>query len=78
MLSYRQYDRNPAANPNLTAGDDDGHDAGFAKQVAVGIVPEHGPEQTSLKSLDLPARIAQTADLDHGVGAKANPRSRWR
>ena len=77
LFSFRQRDRNCVPNPNLTARDDDRHDPGLADQVAVGIVPEHGLEQTGLKRLDLPAGIAQAGDLDQGLGAKAKPRSRW-
>ena len=49
----------------VAAGDDHGHDAGLAHQVALGVTVEHGGHEPGLQLLELYARVAQPGHLHH-------------
>lgn len=58
---------------NASAFDDDGHDAGFANQVAGRIAIQYGAHQTILEPVQLHAWISQPRNLDQRL---ANPELR--
>jgi hypothetical protein len=49
--------------------DDDRHHAGLANKTTFGIAPKNRGRQSGGKSVDLPARIAQSRELDQGLSA---------
>jgi hypothetical protein len=59
-----QLDADRIARPDAAAGDDDTHDAGFAKQVAVLVAFQGRCHQSRSDAVELGARIAQVGDFD--------------
>jgi hypothetical protein len=51
------------------AGEDDGHDASFADEIAFGAAVEDGLHEAGLDALELIAGIAEAGDLDDGFVA---------
>ena len=56
-------------------GEDDGHDACLANEIACRVVIENGREEPGLKALDLRAGIPQARELENGGSADAQLRA---
>lgn len=75
MRLGRQFDDDGVAGRDRAVAQDDGHNAGLADQVALGVAVEHGREQAGAKGLDLGAGVAEAGHGDDGLGPEVQSRA---
>src|SRR5687768_10063617 len=56
-------------------GEDDGHDARFANEIACEVVIENGRQEPGLKALDLRAGVPQAGEFENRGSADAQLRA---
>lgn len=71
----RQSDQDRVGRANLAAGNDDAHNSRFADQVSRRVAIHDRRRQSRLMVVELAARIAQSGNFDHGLGAHAQASS---
>jgi hypothetical protein len=77
VFPHWQFDRDQVSNLHVAALDDNRHDASLADEVTVRVPAEHCRCQPPLERFNLPARIAQTDELDHRLGSELQSRALW-
>jgi hypothetical protein len=77
MRRRGQFDIDPIAGVNLSAGQYYAHDSGFANDIALLVVAYKLLDKTRLKLIQLDAGVSQTSHLDHRRIAQMQPGASW-
>jgi hypothetical protein len=72
-----QFDIDPIARVNLTAGQYYAHDSGFANDIALVVVTYKPLEKAGLKLIQLDAGVSQTGHLNHCRITHVQPGAFW-